>query len=118
MRRAAALARRAFPFPGPTRDLSVEGRQAALALSLVDPQQGLTAGEIGHLLAVGREQALEALAELVALDLAATTEPLEGEAPDADDSYCLTMRGMETAEGLATVVRRAIPGWPPPHRMN
>jgi hypothetical protein len=115
---AAALSRRIFPSATRRRDLSVEGRQALLAVALVDPSAGLTAHQLAHVLAIDREAAVEALAELVAFGLAGDTElwdPNDGE-EDEDAAYGITARGREVALEVAVVAKRFLPGWPPRHR--
>jgi hypothetical protein len=112
---AAALSRRAFPEQVRAGDLTAEGRQALLALSLADPSMGLSVPEVAHLLSLGREETLEAMAELVAFGLATGERSWDDEA-DEEDEYRPTARGSEVALELATVARRAMPGWPPRHR--
>jgi hypothetical protein len=112
---AAALSRRAFPAQTRVGDLTVEGRQVLLVLSLVDPVIGLSVPELAHPLSLGREETMEALAELVAFGLAAAVESWDEE-PDEEDEYCPTTRGAEVARELVALARRAMPGWPPRHR--
>src|SRR5439155_16360677 len=100
---AAALSRRIFP---PSPRLTVQGRQALLALALVDPVTGLSADLLGSVLALDHEEALEALAELVALGLARAVEPFEPEDVDDEASFGLTAAGAAAAREVATAARR------------
>jgi hypothetical protein len=93
--------------------LTVEGRQALLALALVDHETGLSAALLGNVLALDHEEALEALAELVALGLALSVEALEPGDVDEEASYGLTGAGAAAAREVATAARRHVRGWPP-----
>jgi hypothetical protein len=107
---AAALSRRIFP---PGRSLSAHSRQALLALALVDPVMGLSAELIGHALALDHEEALEALAELVALGLVTPADYVDPEYADHEDAYGLTASGAAAAREIASAARRHLRGWPP-----
>jgi hypothetical protein len=114
---AAALSRRIFPEEHGRRRISRAGRQVVLALALVDQQHGLTRWQLAHALAIDREQAQEALAELLAFDLIEHTEPWEledeDEDEDEDEAYGLTAAGALLARNIAATARQFLPGWPP-----
>jgi hypothetical protein len=91
-------------------------RQMVLALSVAHPDFGLSAVQLSRLLALPREDALEALSELLAFDLVTAVDPWQDELEARVIAYVLSARGMATAEELAAVARRALRGWPPVRR--
>jgi hypothetical protein len=114
---AAALSRRIFPEQEGRRRISRAARQVVLALALVDQDFGLAPWQIAHALAIDREQAREAVAELLAFGLAEHTEPWapedDDDETDEDHSYSLTSGGAAEARKLVATARQFLPGWPP-----
>lgn len=113
---AVALSRRIFPEQEGRGRVSPAARQIMLALALVDQDLGLMRSQLSHALALDREQALEALAELHALGLIEQTEPWqveEEEGVEEDEPYSLTPAGVAEARKLAVTARQCLPGWPP-----
>jgi hypothetical protein len=117
---AAALARRIFPLRGGPDRLSAEARQVLLALALTgstsQQEDVLTPRALVSLLALDRERALDALAELVSAGLAehVDLDVLEHEDLSPLDVGCRpTEAGVQTALDLARYARRFLPGWPP-----
>jgi hypothetical protein len=93
---AVAIARRAFPPRSLRRQVSAEARQAVLAFALAGAGEqcdSLTPRELGFLLALDREQALDAVGELVSRRLAEIKDPELVEDEDAgplDTGYVLS----------------------------
>jgi hypothetical protein len=113
---AVALSRRIFPEQEGRGRVSAAARQVMLALALVDQEFGLMRSQLSHVLALDREQALEALAELLAFGLVEQAEPWDledEEGVDEDEPYSLTDAGVAEARKLAATARRFLPGWPP-----
>jgi hypothetical protein len=113
---AVALSRRIFPEQEGRGRVSPAARQVMLALALVDQEFGLMRSQLSHALALDREQALEALAELLAFGLVEQAEPWDledEEGVDEDEPYSLTEAGVAEARKLAATARRFLPGWPP-----
>jgi hypothetical protein len=109
---AAALARRIFPAQEGRGRLSPGARQVILALALVDQGVGLMRSQLSHALALDREQALEALAELLAFGMVELAEPWpieEEESVEEDEPYSLTAAGVAEARKLAVTARRSLP---------
>ena len=114
---AVALSRRIFPEQEGRGRVSPAGRQVMLALALVDQEHGLMRWQLSQVLALDREQVLEALAELLAFGLVELAEPWdlveEEEGAQDDEPYSLTSAGAVEARKLAATARQFLPGWPP-----